>query len=85
MYLKKFVSELVVSRHFPLSNYIDNYWNSIVLTVNRMKPPNFVKYVLIGCNLFLKLPRQIKGFRVMIYNQVLISENEEMKKDSKFE
>ena len=50
-----------------------------------MKPTKFIKYVLIGCNLFLKLPRQIKGFRVMIYNQVLISENEEMKKDSKFE
>ena len=51
------------------------------MTGVRMKPPKDIKYVLVECNSFLKLPRQMKGFLIMIYIQVIISDSEEINKD----
>ena len=42
-----------------------------------MKTTKDIKYVLVKCNSFLKSPRQIKVFPVMIYIQVHFTEFEE--------
>ena len=46
-----------------------------------MKPPNDIKYISVEFNSFIKSPIHMKGYIVMIYIQVQISEIEEINKD----
>ena len=84
MDLKKYVSKVVGYRLFFRSKSIKNYCHSVVLKGEKMKPPKCIKYVLVGCNSFLTLSKHMKGCIVVIYNQVLISDIEEMNKYSMF-
>ena len=81
MDLKNYVSKVVGSSSFCLSKSLKNYCNSIVMKGVRMKPPKDIMYVLVECNSFLTLPRQMKGCLIMIYIQVIISDSEEINKD----
>ena len=60
MDLKNSVSKVAEYRGFFVSKYLNTYWNSIILTGVVMKPPKYIKYVLVKCNSFIKLPIQIK-------------------------
>ena len=66
MYLNNFESKVFGSRRFSLSKYLLNYWHNIVMTGVIMKPPKYIKYVLVEYKLFLKAPIQMKGCLVMI-------------------
>ena len=49
-----------------------------------MKPFKYIKYDLVEFNSFIKPPRYMKWYLVMIYIQVHISNSEEIKKHSVF-
>ena len=76
MDLKNYFSKLVGTRCFFLSKYINKYWRSIVLKGKIMKPPKYIKYVLVECNYLIKLPRHVKVCLVIILNQVISSYSE---------
>ena len=50
-----------------------------------MKSPKKKNYVLVKCNSFIKLPRQMIGFLITIYIQKHHSDSEEIIKYSKFQ
>ena len=81
MDLNNYVSKVVGSSRFPLSKSLRSYKHNIVLRGAIMKPPKDIKYVLVGCNSFLKSPKEMKVCLVIIYIQLHISDSEGIKKN----
>ena len=80
MDLRNYISKVVRSRCFYLSESFKNYWHTIFMTGEGIKTPKEVKFVSVEFNLFLKSRRHKKVCIVMINIQVKISDSKEIQK-----